>query len=347
MIELLDAGVDSLYWSARARVGDWYEQALASKAKAEACHEEVPWREVDGFALVVLPYGRSLYPFVARCAEFDVCLTSSAHVPTAYIQLRSTFLRSAGPREAVAQSIAVVAQLVEGPVGDANAARVDVFADVGGFSLRAADRAGFHTRSEVAAYWHGAGEELRSVRIGSGGVKVRIYDKRRERAKHHEPMPAAWGGYEGPVGRVEVEARSEGLRRLGIVTVHDALACYGDVWRHGTREVFVLREVAQGPMRTWPVREEWQFIQAAGEVCFPSEGREPVQRAAADKLRALRQIYGGLASLGAHLGEWTLDDVLGSLPNELREAMPGRSFADAVRRQWVRLARGVRRGPMR
>lgn len=347
MIELLDAGVDSLYWSAPARGGDWYAEALAVKASAEARHDEVSWCEVNGFALVMLPYGRSVYPVVARCAEFEIRLTDSAHIPTAYLQLRSTFLRSAGLREAFAESLAVVAKLVEGPVGEVHAARVDVYADVGGFALRAADRPGFHTRSEIAAYWHGASDALSSVRVGSGGVKVRIYDKRRERAKRQEPVPAAWGGFDGPVTRVEVEARAEGLRRFGIVSVRDALSSYGEVWRYGTGQLFVLREIADGPIRTWPVRQEWQFIQAAGEVCFPAEEREPLLRAAADKLRALRQIHGGLASLSAHLGLWTLADVLEALPDELREAMVGRSFAGEVRRRWLRLSRGVRRGPLR
>ena len=28
-------------------------------------------------------------------------------------------------------------------------------------------------------------------------------------------------------------------------------------------------------MRTWPVRDEWLLVQAAGEFCFPSQEREP------------------------------------------------------------------------
>lgn len=346
MIQILDAGVDSCYWSARARVGDWYAEALAAKASAEVRREEIPWREVHGFALALLPYGRRMYPLVARCAEFEVRLTSSEYVPTVYVQLRSMFLRSAGSREAVAESIAVVSEIVRGPVGEARAARLDVFADVGGFSLCAADRVGFHTRSEIAAYWRGAGDELSSIRVGSGGVKTRVYDKRRELAKRGRPMPESWGDFVGPVTRVEVEARSEGMRRFGIGTIHEAIESYGDLWLYGTDHVFVLRLPSDGPMRTWPVRDEWLLIQAAGEFCFPSQDREPTHQAAADKLRSLRLIYGGLSALGAHLNLWTLDDVLEALPQELRTATAGRSFADTVRRRWVRLARGVRVGSM-
>ncbi len=346
MTQILDAGIDSLYWSARARVGDWYTKALAMKASAEVRREEVPWREVRGFALALLPYGRSMYPLVARCAEFEVRLTSSEHIPTAYVQLRSMFLRSAGSRAALAESIAAVSEIVEGPVGEVRASRLDVFADVGGFALRAADRAGFHTRSEIAAYWHGAGDDLSSIRVGSGGVKTRVYDKRRELAKRGRPLPEAWGDFAGPVTRVEVEARSEGLRRFEIGTAHEAIESYGDVWRYGTSHVFVLRLPSHGPMRTWPVRDEWQLIQAAGEFIFPSQDREPTRQAAADKVHSLRSIYGGLASLGAHLNLWTLEDVLEALPGELRMAIAGRSFVDEVRRRWVRLARGVRAGSM-
>lgn len=347
MTQILDGGVDSLYWSARARVGDWYADALAVKASAELRREEVPWREVRGFALAVLPYGRSMYPLVARCAELELRFTSSEHVPTAYVQLRSLLLRSVGLRDAVAESLALVSEIVEGPVGEARASRVDVFADVGDFALRAADRAGFHTRSEIAGYWRGASDDLSSIRVGSSGVKTRVYDKRRELAKRGRPMPAAWGDFAGPVTRVEVEARSQGLRRFDIGTVHEAIESYGDLWRYGTNQVFVLRSPSDGPMRTWPVRDEWQLIQAAaGEFSFPSQGREPARQASADKLRSLRSVYGGLASVGAHLNLWTVEDVLKALPEELRTATAGRSFADAVRRKWVRIARGVRSGSM-
>jgi hypothetical protein len=159
-------------------------------------------------------------------------------------------------------------------------------------------------------------------------------------------MPEAWGDFAGPVTRVEVEARSEGLRRFDIGTVHEAIESYGDVWRYGTGHVFVLRVPSDGPIRTWPVRDEWQLIQTAGEFIFPSQDREPTRQAAADKLRSLRSIYGGLASVGSHQNLWTLEDVLEALPEELRMATAGRSFAGEVRRRWVRLARGVRVGSM-
>jgi hypothetical protein len=346
VIQVLDAGIDTLYWSARARCGDWYPELLALKAAARVDGAELPWREFRGFAFSVLPQGRSVYPFAARCAEFEVRLTDSAVVPTIYVQLRASFLRTVGAREAVAESVAVVAEMVRGPVGEVRAARLDVFADVGGFALTAADRSGFDTRAGISAYWRGAGEELPSIRAGAGSFKVRVYDKRRERSERSEPMPVAWGDFADVVARVEVEAHSGTLRRFGIRTVDEALASYGDVWRYGTEEFFVLRASGPGPLRSWPVRDEWRLVQAAGAVCFPVQDRVPGQQAVAEKSRAVRTAFGALASVAAHDGLWTLDEVLEVLPDEIRATMPGRSFADTVRRRWMRLSREARAGSM-
>ena len=341
-MRVLDAGVDTLYWSAKAPVTGWYDDAMAARDAAKAAGEPLPWREVRGYALSALPHGRSRYPFAARAAEFELRLTDADRVPTAYVQLRSSFIRTEGVEKAAAESVGVVSDLV-GSMTVPKTSRVDVFADFADFQLRGSDRLGIHTRSEIAAYFTGGEDDaLPSVRVGNKPLKVRVYDKRRELRKRGESMPAAWGGFEGPVTRVEVEADAEALRRFGIDTIRDAVSSYGDIWRHGTTRVLVLRVPGDGPQRTWPVRDEWRVVQQAGERQFPSSGLVPFEQVKGDRLRVLRVLYGALVSLGAHLDVRDLEATLAALPSELQAVARGRDYAAQVERRWARLPRIVR-----
>lgn len=339
---VLDAGVDSLYWSAKASVGPWYVAALAARDAAKIAGDAVPWREVRGYSLSALPHGRSFYPFAARAAEFEVRLTDADKVPSAYVQLRSPFIRAEGVEKAAVESVAAVAEITGG-LGVPKASRIDVYADIGGFGLRSSDRAGFHTRADVAAYFPGGEDDLLpSVRFGGKAFKVRVYDKRRELQRAGKPAPLAWGDFAGPVTRVEVEADAAALRRFGILTLGEALTSYGDVWRHGTTRFVVLRVPGAGEKRDWPIRDEWRVIQSAGIERFPANGLVPFAQVKGEKIRVLRVLYGCLASLGAYLGIEDLEEVVRRLPFELRGVLRGREFKTEVVRREKRLPRAVR-----
>jgi hypothetical protein len=341
MIRVLDGGVDTLYWSAAPVVGSWYGDA--TRARVAATHESraLPWREVRGYAFEVLPHGMGMYPVVARAAEFDLRLTDAQHIPSVFVQLRASFIHAHGVELASAESIAVVSEIVGAQIRDAKPARVDVFADFGEWRLTSGDRAGFHTRAGIAAFFKGGTEGLPSIRAGTSRFKLRVYDKRLERLRRAKPMPLAWDGFAGDVTRVEVEADGPALRRFGISTVAEAIGSYGDLWRYGTRRFFVLRMPAEGPMRSWPVREEWRVVQEAG-LGYPANGLIPFHEAKGDKMRALRVVYGGLVTVGAHLREGDLERVLKALPDELEVVRRGRSFRDEVRRRWKRFPLAVR-----
>ena len=203
------------------------------------------------------------------------------------------------------------------------------------------DRAGFHTRADIAAFFKAGTEGLPSIRAGTSRFKLRAYDKRRELERRGQPMPLAWDGFAGDVTRVEVEADARALRRFGINTLAEALTSYGDLWRYGTRRFFVLRVPGEGLMRSWPVRDEWRVVQEAG-LRFPANGLIPFHEAKGDMIRVLRGVYGGLVSLGAHLREVDLERVLKVLTDELEAVRRGRSFSDEVRRRWKRFPRAVR-----
>lgn len=339
---VLNAGVDSLYWSARCVVGEWFEDALRAKERARAEGHAEPWRDVRGYALDVEARSWRAYPLVVRAAEFEIRFTDSQKLPTIYAQPLSWFIQAVGIECAVEETVAVVSEITGG-VGVVGASRVDPFVDFGDFRLRAEDRGGFHTRGEVEDHWDSADDEwLPSVRVGAKALKLRIYDKRRQLRKRGFPMPLAWGDFTGPVTRVEVEARSVSLRRFGISTVAEALTSYGDVWRHATTRFFVLRVPGIGPRRSWDVRPEWRAIQEAGMLRFPANGLVPFAQVKGEKVRVLQQLYGSLISLGAYQDCGELEAVIGTLRRELRVVERGRGYAEEVERRRRRLPAAVR-----
>lgn len=286
-MRVLDAGVDTLYWSAALDLGTWYADAISVKETAARESRPIPWREVNGYAFEVLQHGMGKYPFVARAAELDVRFTDAQHIPNVFVQLRASWIHSLGVAAAAAESVAVVSAMLGREIRDAKPARLDVFADFADFRLTSDDRAGFHTRSDIAAFFKGGTEGLPSIRVGMGRFKLRAYDKRRELIRRGQPMPLAWEDFDGDVTRIEVEADARALRRFGINTLADAVTSYGDLWRYGTRRFFVLRVPSDGPMRSWPVRDEWRTVQDAG-LRFPANGLIPFHDVRGDKLRLMR-----------------------------------------------------------
>lgn len=99
---LLSAGVDTVYWSARAPLGPWFEELRGIRAQANEEGASVAWRVVAGFALDVLAHGAFRYPLVVECGEFRAHLTDSRRLPTAWVQLRSAFIHEVGVERALA-----------------------------------------------------------------------------------------------------------------------------------------------------------------------------------------------------------------------------------------------------
>ena len=97
---VLGGGVDSLYWSARATVGDWYAEGLQARDRARIEGAPVPWRDLRGYALDVVGRSWRGYPLVVSAAEFELRFTDSERLPTVYVQLQATFIHSVGAEQA-------------------------------------------------------------------------------------------------------------------------------------------------------------------------------------------------------------------------------------------------------
>lgn len=341
-VRVLSAGVDTLYWSARAETGEWFGALKKLRTDAGEVGDAIPWRTVAGHALEILPYGAFRYPVVVDCHEFRLHLTDSGRLPTLWVQLRSAFIHEVGLERAVEASADVAAEIIGTSRAEPQASRVDLYADFAGWVMVQGDRPGLVTHADLRAHFRAGTDEFETLQAGKSPFLVRLYRKDIEVRQRGGFAPVFWGGWSGPVTRVEVQASASKLRAFGIKSVAEALSCRGDVWRHATTEFLELRKPSAGPRESWVLRPEWRTVQEVGQQAFPSSGVVPFVVVNGDRIRILRALFGYLSSLGAIDERQSLTEVLGSLPGHLRAVARGRSFAAEVGRKRRRLPKAVR-----
>lgn len=317
--------------------------------EAAIAGEPLPWRNVRGFALSIGPHGAHGYPVYVECPEFRLRMTDSFQRPTVYAEIRSAFLHGElGARGAYAESVAVAKEIVGGPLSEPEAARVDLYADGGGWRLVQADREGFVTHAVLAAYFRAGTDDYETISVGKAPLMVRIYRKDIEVRRKGGHAPVFWNGWEGAVTRVEVEAWTEHLRRLQIRTVEDAFAAWGDVWRHATSEFFELRIPGPGAREGWRVRPEWEWVQQVGATEFPSSGLVPFEVVRGDVERIEWALYGYATSYGAYMGMGDPHTLLAHLERRLPIIGQAREFsAEVNRKRLIRVPRSVRQAAAR
>ena len=268
---LLSAGCDTLYWSARGSPGEAFDALRAKRDAANVAGASLPWATVDGFSLSILPHGALRYPVVVDCFEFRIHVTNSGHLPTVYVELRSAFIQEVGLERAFAESVALVNAILPGGLTEPHISRIDLFADYADWWLVHADYPGFITQAK--RHTHAAdAEQYETIQFGKSPLLVRAYRKDIERRDKGYPALPTWGGHAGSVIRVEVQASSEFLRRLGTRSFAEVVAARGDIWRHGTHDFVELRVVGPGKRERWQLRPEWQLVQQTGIAHFPASG---------------------------------------------------------------------------
>jgi hypothetical protein len=252
-IRVLARGIDTLYWSTACGIGA--ERFAALRAARERAGDGGEVVELGGHSLVLEPHGAGKYPILLTCPEFSVQLTDSAFVPTALVQLRSEFLHdAAGPEGAYDGSARVVEALSQREVTAPKASRLDVYADVAGWVLTDADRRGLVSNAKLRPVLRAGTDDYETIQVGKQpGMLVRLYRKDIKERSTPGFADLFWGGESGPVVRVEGEAGSKKLREVGIVTVDDALSCYGELWRYATEEFCRLHVPGPGDREGWPL----------------------------------------------------------------------------------------------
>jgi hypothetical protein len=326
-MELLNSGVDSMYWTARGAVAETMAAIAEYQAAARAEHHAIPWRVLDGFSLSVEPGRGHGYRALVTCAEFAIYLGEQTTRPTFMVQLRAPFIQTVGIREAIEASRRVVGQLAAGELQDVGVSRVDPFADIGGWSLTSAEAEGVVTHvPEITSHFVPRSGLLHSVLIGKKPLALRIYDKRRELERKGGAADVFWGDYVGPVTRIEFEFWTERLKDFAVRSFDDALASIGDLWRHGTSRFVQLRVPGVGPVESWPLSPAWEFVQRVGEWKFAASGVVPSRLIKGERLTLLRNIYGYASSFAALEGLSTEREVLRRLAECFPEVARGRLF---------------------
>lgn len=339
---LLNAGVDSLYLSARGEVRETFVPLLEARARAEAMGEAVAWGEVGGFAFEVMPYARYGYRVLLECAEFSLYATDAANRPTVRVELRSDYIQTVGVDQAWRAAMDVATTVVGTPLQDVKVARLDLFADFGGWRLWRSDWAGLVSRAKVRAIGEPEPGGIETYQVGITPLLVRLYRKDIEVRERGGFASVFWDGYTGPVVRVEVQASPEHLRMYRFGSVDEALRSCGDVWRYGTGEFLRFCVPKEGRPKTWPLRPEWEEVQRVGFERFPHSGVVPEAIWTGDRERVRRILYGCLTSLGAFDGIRELSLMLRSLPDEVSGIAQRKDFAREVDRRHRKHSRWAR-----
>lgn len=346
MIRLLAAGIDSLYWSARGET-TLFPALLGAKADAEKYSAPaMPWASVDGFTFSMLPYGKPGYPIALDCAEFRVYVSDSRARPTVWVQERSAFLHEVGPELAHQQTVAAVSAILDARFGQVHPSRVDLYADFAGWTLFDDDRRGVVTHAKLQTHSRAGTDELETLQVGKSPLLLRMYRKDIQVAAKGGHAPVFWGGWAGPVTRVEVQISSQRLRNFRFTDCAELLAATGDVWRYATRDFVELREPGPGPREAWRMRSEWGQVQAVGMREFPTSGLVPFKVLEGRRDKILSQLLGYFASYAAFDGieipRAAVERLLAEFPG-LVMPKPGRTFASEVRQRRAQLPRAVRR----
>jgi hypothetical protein len=341
---VLSSGIDTLYWSTACGIAEERFAAFRDARERAANGDEVI--ELAGHTLVIEPHGAGRYPLLVTCRELSVQLTDSPHLPTAMVQLRSEFLHDdGGPRAAFEGSLGVVESLCDRRVTTPKASRLDVYADVPGWVLTDTDRRGVVTHAKLHPVLRAGTDEYETIQVGKHPMLTRLYRKDIESRAVPGFADHFWGGYSGPVVRVEAQAGSKKLRDVGIVTVDDALSCYGNLWRHATEEFCRLHVPGDGDREGWPLDERWGMLQALAFGEFPSCEMVPFIKAEREQERIGAQLVGVFQRWSAGEGLFDPDETWHRLRQRYPAmvGIPGRTFAGEVVRRHVRLPRGLRR----
>jgi hypothetical protein len=342
-VELLNSGVDTLYWSARGEAAELIVELAEYQAGARRDHSAVAWREIDGYSLSVEPGGGHGYSVIVKCAEFSVYLTPYKSRPTFWVQLGSRFIHSIGIRPAIDASVGVVGQLSSSALREVGVSRIDPFADVGGWSFGNAEADQIRTRvRDVESHFIPRSGHLHSVMIGTNPLGLRIYDKRYQIAVEGGFADQFWNGYLGPVTRVEFEFWTKRLKAFGVRSFDEVLGSIGDLWRYGTSTFVELRVPSERPEASWPLSPAWDFVQRVAEWKFPTSGVIPLRAVMGDRITLLRALYGYLTSFAAVEGMSSEREALWRLEECLPEVARDRDFVNEIARKAARLPKAYR-----
>ena len=358
-IRPLRHGVDSLYLSFAGGIDRelslWLQEC---KERAQSNNENVV--SLSGIGLgdhqfMVLPRGRGRLAFVLEDNWFSIQLSnaSAGVLPLALVQVRSEYLASVGPEEAVRTVTALIEDMgeVQGPP---KISRIDLFAD---FSTDH-DMAQFPGRDWVKRSKkraiHEESDEVTGISFGSGNeVSARLYDKTREILKsgkdYMRPLWAAEGwNASQQVWRMEYQIRREGLPEPMKGPADEALGLCGNLWRYLCDDWLRLSVPSESDdTRTrWPTHPLWESVAQLWDIDpeAPPMARVTKARLPSDD-RLFRHGISGLSAFMAREGITELDEGLGEFLHAMEAYFdsPQHAYPESVRAYVLRKTRAKAR----
>ncbi|MGH8995954.1 MAG: hypothetical protein ACRDYB_08005, partial [Acidimicrobiales bacterium] len=320
----LASGIDALYLSARPDIpSDFVARLEEGRAWAAELRRLAPCLVGEEY-LGITGYGWGKYRFCLEHPMARIDFTESRHPPSVRIQPRAEYLHGHGP----VQLLEDLRYLLEPELGPLyfSVSRLDLFADVQGWSLSLDDAHRFLCRADARLTYE-VGGTLTGFEFGTRKTKTlcaRIYDKTADvEVKGTEWWRDIWGEryVEGePVYRVEFEIGRQGLVDFGIDTPSHALEATGDLWRHATGEWLTHRCPTMDQTRCrWPLSPPWLGVQqaslhdrAVGLVRIHASRRQ------ASIARLLPGLTGYVASLAALSEVEDIDDAADLVGQYLR-----------------------------
>ena len=334
----LASGIDTLIISLRGDLPEALTTTL-TEAKDLALELQCPVEVTVGGVEWQLQPGRfGKYPFSLQHEYGLLGITDSVALPTMRWQPRAMALHALGAAT-IAYWLIDLAEKEIAPV-TATVSRLDLHADFQSLFFRPEDKDSFvgRPRSCVANWDEGVFSGFTFGSRGSKSVIARLYDKTLEISKkggtywyeiwgdRYEPEETTW--------RVEFEFHRAFLRKFGIVTLEQAFASVGGLWKHATEEWLSLRIPTLDETHSrWPLDPAWRSVQVASLASRPVSLERVRESRREDALhRTLPQLNGWLARTGAILGLESADDVIEVLPKivDMYERSSHTTFKDRI-----------------
>lgn len=315
-VQILASGLDALYLSGTAELRSSLVSLLEARRESASVqgNVQVPMGVgPEGLTVGWGPWGQ--YRFRLDHPNATIGLTQSANLPQVRIQPRAELLHAVGPEGVIEWCDEFAATVLATPVVW-QVSRVDLFADVQGWDIVAADRRRFAARANARQTYE-EGDDLTSLQWGSGkSIRARIYDKTVETRKSGKDWwPSVWGSAYDPaqhVIRVEYEVKRNALREFSLHSPEQILTARPMLWKYLTENWLSLREPSgDSNVSRRPVDPDWIAIQGA-HLDSAGIGKDLVRSGSlsGDLRKIIPALVGYATRFGALAGAVTLDDLL-------------------------------------
>jgi hypothetical protein len=322
-VRVLASGLDALYLSGTTELRSSLVSLLDARRESAAVQGNVHvplGLGPDGLSVGWGPWDR--YRFRLEHPNALIGLTQSRNLPPVRIQPRAEFLHAVGPQGVIDWCDEFASSVIAKPVAW-QVSRVDLFADVQGWDVIAADRRRFTSRANSRRTYEER-DDLTGLQWGAGkSVLARIYDKTVEIQKDGKDWwPSIWGSSYDPTKRVvrtEFQVKRDALREFGLDSPGQVLAARASLWKYLTGTWLSLRELSpDSNVSRRSVDADWLAIQSA-QLDAEGIGEDLVRSGSqtGDLRRIVPALVGYATRFGALTGAVTLDDLLDAMHDML------------------------------